>query len=112
VFIENYGNNMAIDIRVTEVLTKTMKIDAQSTEEAINIVKDLYKQEKIVLDESDFDQNLVVEKKEEGFSSRKDALINMVVQYLMKNGERHYMELNEPDKHIYLALKELQNKLQ
>ncbi len=65
---------MIIDIRVTEVLTRIVKVDAQSTEEAIDIVKRDYKQEKIVLDECDFNQNLIIEKKEEGFSSRKDAL--------------------------------------
>ncbi|CAC9968503.1 hypothetical protein [uncultured Gammaproteobacteria bacterium] len=102
---------MAINIRVTEVLTQVIKVGAQSVEEAINIVKDNYKQEKIALDESDFHQNFIVEEKEERFGSRKDVLINRVIQYLMKDEKRHYMELNEPDKHIYLTLKELQNKL-
>lgn len=96
---------MIIDIRVTEVLTRIVKVDAQSTEEAIDIVKRDYKQEKIVLDECDFNQNLIIEKKEEGFSSRKDALINTVVQHLMKDERRHYMELDEPEASIYLTLK-------
>lgn len=103
---------MAIDIRVTEVLTRLVKVDAQSTEEAINIIRYDYKKEKIVLDEADFDQNLIIEKKEEGFSSRKDALINIVVRHLIKDEKRHWMEQDEPDdNHIYLILKELQDSL-
>lgn len=102
---------MTIDIRVTEVLTRIVTVDAQSTDEAIDIVERDYKQEKIVLDDFDFDQNLIIEKKEESFSSRKDVLINTVVRYLMKDERRHCIELDESEESIYLTLKELQDSL-
>lgn len=103
---------MVIDMRVTEILTRIVKIDAQSIEDAISIIKNDYKQEKIVLDESDFNQNLVIEKKEDAFSSRRDALANTVIQYLMKDEKKHWMECGEPkENHIYLTLKELQGSL-
>lgn len=103
---------MIIDIRVTEVLTRIVKINARSTKDAVNIVKSDYKQEKIVLDESDFNQNLVIEKKENEFSSRRDALANTVIQYLIKDEKKHWMECGKPkESHIYLTLKELQGSL-
>jgi len=97
-----------IDIKVKEVLSRTITIDASSVDEAIDIVENMYKKEEIVLDYADFNGNVVIEEKEENFNSKKDLLINKVIQYLIKNEEKHYEESEEPNNHIYLTLLELQ----
>jgi hypothetical protein len=53
---------MQIDIKITERLSKVVSIEASCVEEAIDKVKDMYKQCDIVLDESDFDGNVIIEK--------------------------------------------------
>ncbi|KIM06793.1 MAG: hypothetical protein KU38_11885 [Sulfurovum sp. FS08-3] len=98
---------MQINIKVTEVLSRNIKVDATSINEAIDIVENMYKKEEIVLDYTDFN-NVLIEKKEENFNSKKDLLINKVIQYLIKDEEKHYEELQKPNNHIYLTLLELQ----
>ena len=99
---------MKIDIQVTEVLSRTITVNASSVDEAINIVENMYKKEDIVLDYADFNGNVIIEKKEENFNSKKDLLTNKVIQYLIKDEEKHYEESGEPNNHIYLTLLELQ----
>jgi hypothetical protein len=52
---------MQIDIRVTEVLSRVINVDAVSVEEAIEIVRNKYHDEEIVLDYSDFDADVRIE---------------------------------------------------
>ena len=99
---------MKTDIKITEVLSKIITIDSSSVEEAIGIVEDMYRNEEIVLDYSDFNDDVIIEKKENNFNSKKDFLINEVIRYLIKDEERHYEESEESSNHIYLTLLELQ----
>jgi len=99
---------LKIDIKITEVLSKIITIDSSSVEEAIGIVEDMYRNEEIVLDYSDFNDAVIVEKKENNFNSKKDFLINEVIRYLIKDEKRHYEESEESSNHIYLTLLELQ----
>jgi len=99
---------MEIDIRVTEVLSRVVSVNSDSIDDAILIIEDMYNNQEIVLDYSDYDGNLVIEKKEDNFQSKKDFLINEVLEYLIKDEKKHYEELNEPSEHIYLTLLELQ----
>ena len=99
---------MQIDIRVTETLSRVITINSLSIEDAIITVKGMYKNEEVVLDYSDFNDDVLIEKKEENFSSKKDLLIDKVIQYLIKDKEKHYEESEEPNNHIYLTLLELQ----
>jgi hypothetical protein len=102
---------MKIDIRITEILSKVITIDSSSVEEAIVKAKEMYKDEKIVLDSSDFDGNVIIEKKEDNFNSKKDLLINKVINYLIEDEEKHYIESGKPKNHIYLTLLKLQSYL-
>lgn len=102
---------MKIDVKVKEVLSRTISLDAESTEDAISQVEDMYYKEKMVLDYSDFDGNVIIEKKENNFDSRKDMLINKILQYMIKEEKKHYEELDFPDEHIYLTLKELEDSI-
>jgi len=102
---------MQIDIKVSEVLSRIVTVDSLSLEDALLTVEDMYKNEEIVLDESDFNESVIFEKKEDNFNSKKDFLINEVIEYLIKDEEKHYEELDKPNEHIYLTLLELQKYL-
>jgi len=101
---------MKIDIRVTEVLSKIVSVNASSLTDAFELVEDMYKAQEIVLDNSDFNGNLVIEKKEINFNSRKDFLINKLIEYLIIDEKKHYEEYGniKPKNHIYLIIQELQ----
>ncbi len=53
---------MKIDIRISEVLSRVISVDALSLEDALRIVEDMYKAQEIILDSIDFDGNVVIEK--------------------------------------------------
>lgn len=101
---------MKVNIKVIEILSRVVTIDALSEDDAIMNVKDMYKNEEIVLDYSDFN-NVIIEKEEENFDSQKDLLINKVIQHLIGDEKRRYEESGKPTNHIYLTLLELQDKI-
>ncbi|WP_428027188.1 DpnD/PcfM family protein [Arcobacter sp.] len=102
---------MKIDIKITETLSKIVSVKANSVAEAINKIEDKYNNEKIVLDYSDYDGNVIFEENIDSFDSKKDFLINEVIEYLIKDEKKHFEEMNEPNNHIYLKLLELQKYL-
>ncbi len=102
---------MQVDIRVTETLSRVISIDSLSIKDALTTVEKMYKNEDIVLDYTDFNNDACIEKKEDNFNTRKDLLINEIIQYLIKDEKKHYEEAKEPSKHIYLTLLELQKRL-
>ena len=55
---------MLVDIRITETLSRIVTVDSASVEDAVNIVEDMYKNEDIVLDYSDFNNDVKIEKEE------------------------------------------------
>lgn len=98
---------MKIDIRVTEVLSRVVSVDADSIDEAINSVEDMYKNQKIVLDDADFHELVTIEKKEKYYKSRKDVLTDELIQYMIHDEKKHFEELYKPNQHIYKTLLEL-----
>ncbi len=64
---------MQIDIKITEVLSKVVSVDATSVEEAIDIVNEMYREEEIVLDYSDFDGNVTIEQKQNSVNLRSNT---------------------------------------
>jgi len=100
-----------VDIRITEILSRVITLDALSVEEAILKAKDLYKEEKIVLDYTDFDGNVIIKKDEGCYLSKKDLLISKVINYLIEDDKKHYEESGKPQNHIYLTLLKLQSYL-
>ncbi|MGK0256340.1 MAG: hypothetical protein ACI81I_000957, partial [Arcobacteraceae bacterium] len=94
---------MQINIKITETLSRVILIDSLSIEDAITTAEKMYKNEDIVLDYADFNNDVNIEKEEDNFNTRKDLLINEVIQYLIKDEEKHYEESDEPSKHIYLT---------
>jgi len=102
---------MQINIKITETLSRIISINSLSIEDAITTVEKMYKNEDIVLDYADFNNDVNIEKEEDNFNTRKDLLINEVIQYFIKDEEKHYEESDEPSKHIYLTLLALQKEL-
>ena len=97
---------MKVDIEIIEVLSKNITIDSNSIDDAIDIIKEMYKQEKIVLDYSDL-VDVSFKYKNDKFDNRKDCLINKIIEYYINDERKHYEELDKPENHIYLSLKEL-----
>lgn len=93
---------MKIDIKITETLSKIVSVKANSVAEAINKIEDKYNNEKIVLDYSDYDRNVIFEENIDNFDSKKDFLINEVIEYLIKDEKKHFEEMNEHNNQIYL----------
>ncbi len=58
---------MKIDIKITEILSRVISIDADTQEDALSIVSDMYKDEEIVLDYSDFNGDVIIENEENIF---------------------------------------------
>ena len=54
---------MKIDIKVTEVLSRIITVEADTIDEAIYNVEDMYRKEEIILDYSDFNENVIIELK-------------------------------------------------
>ncbi|MDQ7066867.1 MAG: DpnD/PcfM family protein [Sulfurimonas sp.] len=55
---------MKIEIRVTETLSRVIILDSSSVEEAIKTVEEMYFNEDIVLDYTDFKDDVVIEEVE------------------------------------------------
>jgi len=62
---------MQIDIKITEILSRTIRVNALSIEDAIIIVNNMYRNEDIVLDSSDFDGNVIIEKEEDNYNTKQ-----------------------------------------
>ena len=98
---------MDINLNIQETLSRTVTVKAESIEDAIMQVDEMYKNEEIILDYADYDGQVIIEKVEEKYKSHKDKLIDEVIQYMIENEERHYEESDCPKEHIYLTLKKL-----
>jgi len=52
---------MKFKVKITEVLSRVIVVEADSKEEALNKVSDMYNSEEIVLDYSDFNDDVKIE---------------------------------------------------
>lgn len=53
---------MKFNIAIIEKLERVIEVDADNLEDAIALVEEQYKKEEIILDYSDFDGNIIIEK--------------------------------------------------
>jgi len=102
---------MDININIQETLSRTVTVQAESIQDAVRQAEEMYINEEIVLDYADYDGQVIIEKMEEKYKSHKDKLIDEVIEYMIKDEERHYEELDCPKEHIYLTLKELSESI-
>ncbi|MDD5548762.1 MAG: DpnD/PcfM family protein [Sulfurovaceae bacterium] len=102
---------MQYDIEISEKLSRVLHIDASSLEEAIEIAEQKYNSEEIVLDWTDFYDNVAIREFDQNIQNEKDELVGEIIEYLIKDEERHFLESGKPDNHIYTKLIKLQNFL-
>ncbi len=91
-------------VTITETLSRNIEVQALSQSDAIKIVKDNYQKSDIVLDESDLkatDIDIT------NSLSKKEDLINSIIEYLYEDEKKHFYESNMTEDHIFLKLKEL-----
>ncbi|MHB0994147.1 MAG: DpnD/PcfM family protein [Sulfurovum sp.] len=99
---------MKYNIEISERLARVLHIDANSLDEAIEIVEQKYRNEEIILDWADFHDHVVIKEFNPNVQNEKDKLIGEIIDYLIEDEERSWEESEEPDNHIYLKLKSLQ----
>jgi hypothetical protein len=58
---------MKVNIEVKEILSRVISIDAETVDEAIAKVEDMYFREEVVLDYADFDGNVEIEESKTDF---------------------------------------------
>lgn len=92
---------MQYNIEISERLSRVVDINASSLEEAIEIAEQKYKSEEIVLDWADFHDDVVIGEFNPNIQNEKDELIGEIIEYLIKDKERHFLESGKPDSHIY-----------
>lgn len=99
-------------IEIQEILSEIIEVEANSEIEAIENAELLYKNEEIVLCENNhIATDFVINKNNICMKDEKYDLINEIIDYLIKDEEKHFEEFEEePKNHIYtklLRLKEL-----
>lgn len=99
---------MQYNIEISERLSRVLNIDASSLDEAIKIAEQKYHDEEIVLDWTDFHDNVVIKEFRENLLNEKDELMNEIIAYLIEDEEKHFLESGKPDNHIYTKLIKLQ----
>ncbi|MGW8170054.1 MAG: DpnD/PcfM family protein [Sulfurovaceae bacterium] len=102
---------MRYNIEISERLSRVLHIDASSLDEAIEITEQMYKTEEIVLDYTDFNGNVVIEEFRENIDNEKDKLIEEIIDYMIKDEKKHFLESGKPNNHIYTKLIKLQKLL-
>jgi hypothetical protein len=55
---------MKFNIAVIEKLERIIEVNTDNLEDAIALIEEKYKNEEIILDYSDFDGNIIIEKKD------------------------------------------------
>lgn len=71
---------MQYNIEISERLSIVLNIDASSLDEAIEIAEQKYYDEEIVLDWTDFHDNVVIKEFRENLNNEKDKLIGEIVE--------------------------------
>ncbi len=97
-------------IEIIETLARTIKVQADSIEDAILKTHKLYRNEKIVLDENDYIDTSIELYDDNVKKYTKRELIDDIIKYLIEDEKKHYEEFEKnPENHIYLKLKKLQD---
>ena len=93
-------------IKTEETYVREFEIQANTFEDAVEKVHDLYRNNKLsAQDLSLLSYKIKVGNEDEG----KDALIKEIILYLYRDEKRHYEEFGDdkPEDHIYLKLVKL-----
>lgn len=95
-------------IEIIEKLSETLNIKANSIDEALSKVNELYKNEQVILDASNHIDTEIREYNENDFNDLKNHLTQEIIDYLIDDERKHFEEFETPpDDHIYLKLEKL-----
>ena len=95
-------------IEIIETLARTVKVIADSTEDAILKAKVLYKDEVIILDNNDYIDTTIELFDDNVKKYKKKELIDDIIEYLMEEEKKHHEEFEKKSENpIYLKLKKL-----
>ncbi len=98
------------EFEIQEILSRTIKIKANNEDEAYQKLREMYLNEKIILDSSDymgFKIQRILSLDEE---LEKDNLIAEIIDYLYRDEKKHYEEFPQeerPQNHIFLKIERL-----
>ncbi len=85
-------------VEIQELLSRTIDIQAQNIEEAIEKVNKMYNSEEIVLDYDDLTKREIIPNI---LINEKENLIKEIIEYLYQDEKKHFEELEEPNNHIF-----------
>lgn len=95
-------------IEIIEKLSESLNIKANSIDEALDKVNEMYKNEQIILDSSNHIDTEIREYKEDDSIDEINHLMQEIINYLIDDEKKHFEEFETtPDDHIYLKLKKL-----
>lgn len=102
---------MKYNVVISEKLQRVIEVNTITSNEAIELIKKQYQEEKIVLDYSDFNGEVIIENQEDEI--KKETLIKDIIDYLYKDEQKHFQESfgekipEKEDNHIFYKLYEL-----
>lgn len=99
---------MHFNIEIREILSRVITVEADSLDDAIDIVNLQYKSSEIVLDWADFHNSVAISEFNPNIQNEKDELIQEIIAYLIGDEEKHFLESGKPNNHIYTKLIKLQ----
>ena len=91
-------------IEIQELLSRTIDIQAQNIEEAIEKVNKMYNSEKIVLDYDDLTKREIIPNI---LINEKENLTKEIIEYLYQDEKKHFEELEDPNNHIFSKIERL-----
>ena len=91
-------------IEIQELLSRTIDIQAQDVEEAIEKANKMYNSEEIILDYNDLKKREIIPNI---LLNEKDNLLKEIIEYLYQYEKKHFEELEEPNNHIFLKIERL-----
>lgn len=91
-------------IEIQELLSRTIDIQAQDVDEAIEKANKMYNSEEIILDYNDLKKTEIIPNI---LLNEKDNLIKEIIEYLYHDEKKHFEELEEPVDHIFLKIERL-----
>ena len=96
-------------IEIQELLSRTLMVEADNINEALDKVQKMYKEEQIVLDYTDLTNQEIIPFQDINI---KNKLIKDVIKYLYEDEQKHFEESDKPNDHIYLKLKKLESLIE
>jgi len=96
-------------IEIQELLTRAVEVQAKNLEEAFSKVYDQYKKAEIVLDYNDFAEVNFTDINSQSKQDEINMLIKGIIDYLYTDEQKHFLESDNPENHIFPKLERLKS---